>query len=88
MVENNALDKKRKCAKCENDAILRCLDCGSDIYFCSHCEDLFHNNINVFHRKILLDQEKHNKMLKLPQTCPGNCEHEIFEILVIHFNGK
>src|SRR5436190_6980645 len=66
MVENNALDKKRKCSKCENDAILRCLDCGSDIYFCSRCEDLFHNNINVFHRKILLDQDNHNKMLKLP----------------------
>jgi len=90
MVENNAPDKKYKCSKCENHAIVRCLDCGPNIYFCSYCEDLFHHNINIFHRKISLNQEKHNndKILKLPQICSGNCKHEVFKILVIHLNGK
>jgi hypothetical protein len=90
MVENNALDKRHGCSKCENCANFRCLDCGSNVYFCSHCEDLFHHNINIFHRRISLNQEKqhHDKILKLPQICSGNCKHKVFKILVIHLNGK
>lgn len=91
MIENNALDKDRNCIKCKKPATFRCMDCGSDVYFCSVCEDLFHNNINIFHQRILLDQDSnsnHNRTLKLPQICSENCEHQAFKILVVHLKGK
>ncbi|CAB4482642.1 unnamed protein product [Rhizophagus irregularis] len=91
MIENNALDKDRNCIKCKKPATFRCMDCGSDVYFCSVCEDLFHNNINIFHQRILLDQDSnsnHNRTLKLPQICSENCEHQAFKILVVHLKGQ
>ena len=90
MVENNALPKNQKCFKCENLADYRCLDCGSNIYFCSYCEKLFHHNINIFHRRIslTLSQENQNKALTLPQICIGKCIHQVFKVLVIDLKGK
>lgn len=90
MVENNALSKNQQCLKCRNLADYRCLDCGSNVYFCSYCEELFHHNINIFHRRILLtlNQENQNKVLTLPQICIGKCEHQVFKILIIDLKGK
>ena len=92
MVENNALLNDQKCFKCENPAISRCLDCGPNVYFCSSCEELFHDNINIFHQRILLNQKNeknHNKeILNLPQICLGKCEHQVFKILIIDLKGK
>lgn len=92
MVENSAIDRNRNCIKCKKPSTFRCMDCSSNAYFCSSCENLFHNGINIFHQRILLEQENngnhHNKMLKLPQICSENCEHQVFKILVVHLKGK
>ncbi|PKY60134.1 hypothetical protein RhiirA4_517405 [Rhizophagus irregularis] len=89
MVENNAIERNRKCIKCKKPSAFRCIDCGPNVYFCSYCENLFHNDINVFHQRISLEQKSNsNQMVKLPQICSENCEHQVFRILVVHLKGQ
>ncbi|GES96263.1 hypothetical protein GLOIN_2v1886648 [Rhizophagus clarus] len=87
MIENNAIDENSKCIRCGLPAICRCLDCGSNVYFCLKCSDLFHKDINLFHRKLSMNNNICEETVKLPQLCMKNCEHEIKEILVINLKG-
>jgi hypothetical protein len=89
MVENNAMERNVKCIKCKKPSTFRCMDCGPNVYFCSYCEYLFHNDINIFHQRVSLEQKSNgNQMVKLPQICSENCEHQVFRILVVHLKGK
>lgn len=87
MVENDAVDKNSRCFRCSLPAICRCLDCGSNIYFCLRCNNLYHKDINLFHRKLSMDNNIYEETIKLPQLCMDNCEHEVKEILVINLKG-
>src|SRR3954454_4739250 len=53
MVENNAMERNVKCIKCKKPSTFRCMDCGPNVYFCSYCEYLFHNDINIFHQSLI-----------------------------------
>ena len=87
MIENDAIDKNFKCFKCSLPAICRCLDCGSNVYFCLKCNNLYHKDINLFYRKLSIDNDIYEEIVKLPQLCTKTCEHEIKEILIITLKG-
>lgn len=88
MIENDAFDKNAKCFKCSLPATCRCLDCGSRIYLCLECNNLFHKDINLFHRKIFVNEIIGKENINLPQICSKFCEHDIKEVLVINLKGK
>jgi hypothetical protein len=87
MIENEAIDKNPKCSKCSLPAVCYCLDCGTNIYFCLECNNLYHKDINIFHRKLSMNYNTYVEIVKLPQLCKKNCEHEIKEILIINLKG-
>jgi hypothetical protein len=87
MIENEAIDKNLKCSKCSLPAVCCCLDCGTNVYFCLECNNLYHKDINLFHRKLSMDCNIYEEIIKLPQLCKKHCEHEIKEILIINLKG-
>ena len=49
VTETAAMVHNQPCLKCENAASLRCQRCGPLGFFCQHCFQQFHTNLNVFH---------------------------------------
>src|SRR5215213_4371528 len=78
MLENEAVPSNATCFNCSDFAVLRCLDCGPKIFYCSLCFGNFHHKINLFHRTVIIENfQFQSNDIKLPQLCEGNCEHSI-----------
>ena len=89
MLENEATPSNATCFNCGDSAVLRCLDCGPKIFYCSLCFGNFHHKINLFHRTVIIENfQFQSNDIKLPQSCEGNCEHSIIRILTIHLKGN
>jgi hypothetical protein len=89
MLNNDATSGNPVCFNCNNIAILKCMDCGPNIFYCDDCFNHFHNKINLFHCSIYLKNfQFRSNEIKLPQFCKGKCEHSIKRILTIHLKGK
>ncbi|CAB4480494.1 unnamed protein product [Rhizophagus irregularis] len=88
MLENEAIPSNATCINCNNLAVLRCLDCGTKIFYCNSCFNIFHHKVNLFHRTLIFENfQIQSNDVKLPQLCEGNCEHSIIRILTITLKG-
>ena len=50
IIEGQGFSENSFCIKCKKEAILKCLDCGPNIYFCYDCDIFFHDVVNIFHQ--------------------------------------
>ena len=50
IIEGQGFSENSFCIKCKKEAILKCLDCGLNIYFCYDCDIFFHDVVNIFHQ--------------------------------------
>jgi hypothetical protein len=89
MIEGQGFSENSFCIKCKKEAILRCLDCGPNIYFCYDCDIFFHDVINIFHQRITKNSQcdTFTKAIRLSQICSGKCEHEILKVLCVDIKG-
>jgi len=89
MLENEAIPNNVTCINCDNFAVLRCLDCGSSIFYCNSCFKIYHHKINLFHRTLAIENfQFQSNDIKLPQLCIGKCNHTIVRILTIQLKGN
>lgn len=89
MLENEAIPSIATCINCNNFAALRCLDCGTKIFYCNSCFKIFHHKVNLFHRTLIFENfQIQSNDVKLPQLCKGKCEHSIIRILAITLKGN
>lgn len=89
MLENEAILDNPACFNCSDVAILKCMDCGPNIFYCDNCFNYFHSKINLFHCSMYLKNfQFRSNEIKLSQLCKGKCEHSIKRILTVHLKGK
>ncbi|CAB5372155.1 unnamed protein product [Rhizophagus irregularis] len=90
IIEGQGFSENSFCIKCKKEAILKCLDCGPNIYFCHDCDILFHDVINIFHQRITKNSQDNSstKIIRLSQICLGECKHEILKVLCVDIKGK
>jgi hypothetical protein len=87
IIEGQGFSENSFCINCKKEAILRCLDCGPNIYFCYDCDIFFHNIINIFHQRITKNNDIFTKVIKLSQICSGECKHEVLKVLCVDIKG-
>lgn len=89
IIEGQGFSENSFCIKCKKEAILKCLDCGPNIYFCYDCDIFFHDVINIFHQRINNNGQDNSstKIIRLSQICLGECKHEILKVLCIDIKG-
>ena len=89
IIESQGFLENSFCIKCKKEASVRCLDCGSNIYFCHDCDIYCHDVINMFHQRITKDNHVNIpiKAIRLSQICSGECQHEILKVLCVDIRG-
>ena len=89
IIEGQGFSENPFCFKCKKEAIVKCLDCGQNIYLCYDCDIFFHNVINLFHQRITKNKQgdMFTKVIRLSQICLGECEHEILKVLCVDIKG-
>ncbi|GBB87582.1 hypothetical protein RclHR1_14040003 [Rhizophagus clarus] len=90
IIKSQGFFEKSPCIKCKKEAFLKCLDCGPNVYFCNECDRFFHDVINIFHRRIIKNnQVTPIKITRLPQIClEKECKHEIIKVLCVDIKEK
>jgi hypothetical protein len=78
------------CIICNEEANIRCYDCGPHAFFCNSCNEKNHYKINLFHCQS--DKKSPHRIIKkkvrLQPLCRESCNHEIRNITLILLKGK